>query len=135
MENKQILHRELSYAIIGAAMEVHNVLGAGYLEAVYQRALAVEFDSRGIAYEEQKPLRVYYKGQLVGEYFADFVVEDTILVEIKAVSNLLPTHEAQALHYLASTGKELAILINFGEGSLKYKRIVRTKGNVVDKIA
>lgn len=134
MGEVEILHRELSYAIIGSAMEVHKTLGPGYLEAVYQKALAYEFELRGIRYEEQKPLLVSYKDRLVGEYYADFLVEDTIVLEIKSVSRLLSVHDAQAHHYLTSTGKELAILINFGESTLKYKRIIRTKHPQADKI-
>jgi len=135
MENTEILFRELSYAVIGAAMEVHTALGPGYLEAVYQKALAYEFELRGIHYEEQKPLPVHYKSMLVGDYYADFLVDDRVIIELKAVTKLLLAHEAQAVHYLAATGIKLAILINFGDSSLKYKRIVRTNISDADKIA
>lgn len=135
MEKTEVLYRELSYAVIGAAMEVHTVLGPGYLEAVYQKALGCEFDLRGISYQEQIPLPVEYKGKLVGEYFADFLIDSLVVLEIKAVSKLIPAHEAQAHHYLAATGMQLAILINFGESSLQYRRIVRTKNLRGDKIA
>jgi len=123
----KLLYRDLSYQVIGAAMEVHKNLGSGFLEAVYEQALAYEFDLQGIRYKEQHPLPVDYKGIRVGDYFADFVVEDKIVVEIKSISKLNSSHEAQAHHYLASTGLELAILINFGAQSLEYKRIVRSK--------
>jgi GxxExxY protein len=130
-ENVQIidklLYRDLSYQIVGAAMEVHQCLGPGFLEAVYQKALAREFELRGIEFEAQKPLPVEYKGVAVGDYFADFIVEDKIVIEIKSVSKLNSAHEAQAHHYLAATGTELAILINFGAPSLEHKRIIRTK--------
>jgi GxxExxY protein len=106
-------------------MEVHNVLGPGFLEAVYQSALAHELNLREIPFEQQKMLPVLYKGFPAGNYVADFCVEDTIIVEIKAISKLLPQHEAQALHYLAATGFRLALLINFGRKSLEYKRLVR----------
>lgn len=135
MEKDKIIFRELSYKIIGAAMEVHTALGPGYLEAVYQKALSYEFDLRGIHYEEQKPLPVQYKNVLVGEYIADFLVDDQVIIEIKAVTKLLLAHEAQAVHYLTATGMQLAILINFGDSSLKYKRIVRTNISDTDKIA
>ncbi len=121
----EILYKELSYAIIGAAMEVHRVLGPGFLEAVYQKALAHELTLRGIRFEQFKRLPVTYKGELVGEYEADFVVEDKIILEIKAVSALNPAHEAQAINYLAATGLRLAILLNFGSQSLQHKRLVR----------
>ncbi|MFZ0546118.1 MAG: GxxExxY protein [Candidatus Promineifilaceae bacterium] len=121
----EVIHKELSYTIIGAAMEVHNVLGPGFLEAVYQSALAHELSLREIPFEQQKILPVIYKGVQAGNYVADYCVEDVIIVEIKAISKLLPQHEAQALNYLAATGFRLALLINFGRKSLEYKRLVR----------
>jgi GxxExxY protein len=121
----EILYKELSFAIVGAAMEVHRVLGPGFLEAVYQKALAHELSLRGIRFEQFKRLPVTYKGVLVGEYEADFVVEDKIILEIKAVSALNQAHEAQAINYLAATGLRLAILLNFGAASLQHKRLVK----------
>ncbi len=120
----KILFKELSYKIIGAAMEVHRVLGPGFLEAVYEAALAHELTLRGIPFERQKELPVYYKGQLVGHYVADFVIDGQIILELKAVSGLTKAHEAQAHNYLTATGLRLAILINFAD-SLQQKRIVR----------
>jgi GxxExxY protein len=121
-----IIYKELSYAIVGAAMEVHRVLGPGFLEKVYQEALAHEFTLRGIAFVPQKPLPVYYKGVLVGDYQADFVVEELIILEIKALASLATAHAAQARNYLAATGFRLAILCNFGEKSLHYERVVNS---------
>jgi GxxExxY protein len=121
----EILHKELSYAIIGAAMEVHRILGPGFLEAVYQAALAHELTLRGIRFEQYKKLPVHYKGVLVGDYEADIVVEDQIILELKAVSAFNPAHEAKAHHYLAATGLRLAILLNFGADSLQHQRVVR----------
>jgi GxxExxY protein len=126
-EKGGILYKELSYQIIGAAMEVHRVLDGGFLESVYENALAYEFALRGMPFERQKPLQVFYKDIEVGLYYADFLIGGMVIQEIKAVSKLSPAHEAQAHHYLAATGAELAILINFGAQSLEYKRIVRTK--------
>jgi GxxExxY protein len=121
----EILHKDLSYVIVGAAMEVHRTLGPGFLEAVYQAALAHELFLQGLRFEQFKKLPVRYKDILVGDYEADFVVENEVILELKAVSALRPEHEAQAHHYLAATGLRLAILLNFGEDSLKQKRIVR----------
>lgn len=123
----EILHKELSYAIVGAATEVHRILGPGFLEAVYEAALAHELTLRDIPFEIQKRLPVQYKGHLVGDYVADLVVDRTIILELKAVSRLTPVHEAQAHNYLAATGLHLAILLNFGAASLQQKRIVRWK--------
>jgi len=121
----EILYKELSYEVVGAAMEVHRTLGPGFLEAVYEEALSHEFDLRHIPYERQKRLPVHYKGRLVGDYIADFVVEDKIVLELKGISRLDRVHEAQAHNYLAATGLRLAILLNFGASSLEWKRIVR----------
>ena len=121
----EIVFKELSFAIVGAAIEVHKILGVAFLEAVYQRALAYEFALRNVPFEEQKPLPVHYKGQLVGEYRADFVVAGKIIVEFKAASSITDEHMSQALNYLAATGYRLAIIINFGAESLQHKRIVK----------
>lgn len=121
----EILFKELSYAVVGAAMEVHRALGAGFLEAVYQAALAYELRLRNIPFEEQVRLPVYYKGQLVGEYVADFVIDGKIILEIKAVPEIHEVHRAQAINYLAATGYELAILLNFGSAKLQQERLVR----------
>jgi GxxExxY protein len=104
---------------------VHKILGLGFLESVYESALAYEFDLRGIPYERQKRLPVSYKDKFIGDYIADMVVEDKIILELKAVSAITPTHEAQAHHYVAATGLKLAIILNFGAESLQQKRIVR----------
>lgn len=121
----EILYRELSYEIVGAAMEVHRILGPGYLEAVYQAALAHELLLRGIPFEQHRKLKVDYKGVVVGNYEADFVVADKIVLELKATSSLVKRDDAQALNYLATTGLRLAILLNFGTESLQHQRIVK----------
>lgn len=121
----EILYKELSYAVVGAAMEVHQQLGASFLEKVYQKALAHELTLRQIPFKQYKPLPVIYKGVLVGEYEADFMVNGKIILEIKAISALHPAHEAQAMHYLAATGYRLAILLNFGKESSQQKRVTR----------
>jgi len=121
-----LLHADLTRAIIGAAMEVHRTLGAGFLEAVYEDALAVEFGMQGIRYEKQKPLCVFYKGHKVRDYICDFLVEEKVLVELKAIKTITATEESQLLNYLKGTGLQLGLLINFGASSLKYKRFIKT---------
>jgi len=121
----KILYKDLSYQIVGAAMEVHRILGPGFLEAVYEKALAYELTLRGIPFENQKSLAVTYKGRSVGNYVADFVVNDQIILELKAIVKLAPIHEVQAHNYLTATGLRLAILLNFGATSLGRKRVVR----------
>ncbi|MCX6065955.1 MAG: GxxExxY protein [Chloroflexi bacterium] len=122
----EILVKELSFAIFGAAMEVFNTLGHGFLEAVYQKALAHKLKMRGIPFADQVRLPVTYKDFLVGEYVTDFIVDGKIIVEIKSVSHFKNEHQAQAMHYLAATGYQLAILLNFGRpGKVEQWRIVR----------
>ncbi len=131
----EILFKELSFAIIGAAMEVHKILGPGFLESVYQAALEKELTLRQIPFCHQVELPVTYKGDLIGMYKADLVVDDKIIVEIKGISRLNPSHSAQALHYLAATGLELAILINFGMSSLEYRRVVKSENKTSREFA
>ncbi len=121
----ELLYKELTFAVIGAAMEVHRILGPGFLEAVYQSALARELDLRGIHFEQQIRLPVSYKDVIVGEYIADFMIDGKLIVEIKAVSNFNSQHQAQAMHYLAATGCRLALLLNFGTGSLEHRRVIK----------
>ncbi len=115
---------ELSEKIIGSAFEVSNILGAGFLEKVYENALNVELNLRGLKTFQQAPLKVYYKSELVGDYIADIMVEDEILVEIKAVKDFDDIHMAQCLNYLRITGLKLCLLINFSKTRIEIKRIV-----------
>ena len=116
-----------SYSITGAAMQVYNTLGAGFLEAVYQEALAIELTKRGIPYEREKDLKIYYDGQeLKQTYRADFVCYDNIIVEIKAVASLNDSHRSQVFNYLKATGFKLGLLFNFGHcGGLEFERKVK----------
>ena len=123
----ELLHKHLSFAIIGAAMEVHTILGSGFLEAVYQTAFEKELSLRGILFARKVSLPVSYKGELIGEYEADLVVDKKIIVELKAISKLNSAHEAQAIHYLTATGLQLALLINFGANSLEYRRVIKSE--------
>ena len=116
-----------SHAIIGAAMEVHRELGRGFLELVYQTALALEFQDRGIPFKAEVALPVRYKGRLLTcGYRADFVCFENFLVEIKAIARLTSADDAQLLNELKATGYERGLLLNFGSRSLEFKRLVRT---------
>lgn len=121
----ELLYKELTFAVIGAAMEVHRILGPGFLEAVYQVGLERELILRNIPLERQVRLPVTYKDVLVGEYMADFIIDGKLIVEIKAVSNFNSQHQARAMHYLAATGYRLALLLNFGTGSLQHRRVIK----------
>ena len=117
-------YKELTYKIIGAAMEVHNHLGPDHNEEVYQKALENEFNTQGLAFEPQKSVSIEYKGSQVGLRFLDFVVDDRVIVEIKATSELTSLHQWQVLYYFAATEYPIALLINFGSDKLEYKRLL-----------
>ena len=121
---KDILYKELSYKIIGLAMEVHNKLGYGFLEKVYENALLILLRREDIEAKQQPPIKVYFEGEVVGDYFADILVEDKIILEIKALDKIIDVHIAQTLNYLKATGLQLAIILNFGKKRLEYERIV-----------
>jgi GxxExxY protein len=114
----------LSRRVIGCAFEVSNGLGAGFLESVYENGLCVELAEQGLEFERQKPLVVTYKGRVVGNYLADVLVEGTLLLELKALSQLTPEHEAQVLNYLRATGLTVGLLLNFGTPRLGIRRLV-----------
>ena len=121
-----IKYEEQTSKIIKACMEVHNELGNGFLEAVYQEALEQELKLQGIPYEREKLLPVMYKGkQLDKEYYADFICYGNIIIELKAVTNLVKAHKAQILNYMKALKSEVGLLVNFGETSLKWERITR----------
>ena len=115
---------EQTYAIIGAAMAVHRELGHGFLESVYQAALVREFQMRRIPFEREKCLPVFYRGERIAEYKADFVCYEQIIVELKALQKLTGVEEAQVINYLKATGLNRGLLLNFGAPSLQHKRLV-----------
>jgi GxxExxY protein len=121
-----IVYAQESYKIVGAAFEVYNKIGHGFLEAVYQECLELEFRKRGIPYEREKEIKIYYDGQELKQvYRADFVCYGKIIVELKAVSELNEAHHAQVYNYLHATGMKLGILLNFGNSEeLEKDRIV-----------
>ena len=121
--NEALLHREITQQIINALYKVYNTLGFGFLEKVYQNALALELQRRGFHVERQKQLKVYYEAQMVGEYFADLVVEGLVILELKAAETLILAHEAQLMNYLKATEIEVGLLLNFG-AKPEFKRIV-----------
>jgi GxxExxY protein len=114
----------LSESVIGAAYEVQNILGPGFLEKVYERALLRELITRGLRARSQVPLSVTYKGHSVGDYLADLIVEDQLIIEIKCVEHLTNEHLAQALNYLKASGRRLALLISFQKPKVEVKRVV-----------
>ncbi len=118
--------KTISERVIGCAFTVSNTLGAGFLEAVYENALALELAQTGPAFERQKALDVSYKGAVVGHYIADLVIEQRLIVEIKALSSITAVHEAQLMNYLQATGISVGLILNFGTPRLGVKRIVKS---------
>ncbi len=121
-----MIYKEEAYKVIGAAMKVHSTLGCGFLEQVYQEALQIELENQDIPFKREASLSIEYNGiTLNKQYIADFICFDKIIVELKAVKELDNIHEAQVFNYLKATGYRLGLLINFGETSLEYKRIIK----------
>ena len=116
-------YKELTYKIIGCAMEVHKHLGNGFQEVIYQRALAIEMASQGIGFSREHEMQIQYKGNDIGTRRVDFFVEDKIMVEIKAIIQLEDVHLAQAMNYVEAYDLEIGLLINFGSKSLQHKRV------------
>ena len=124
MSKEKIIYGDLSYKVVGLAMEVHRKLGYGFLEKVYENSLAVLFRREGIEAKQQVAIRVHFEGQEVGYYLADILVAGKIVLEVKAVEGLIDAHRAQTLNYLKATDLDLAILLNFGKEKLQYERLV-----------
>lgn len=118
-----LLHKNLSETILKIYFEVYNELGYGFLEKVYQNAMYLELKSQGYKVEAQKQIKVYYKSQLVGDYFADLLIEDSIILELKACGCLLDEHKDQLLNYLKATDVEIGLLLNFGT-TPEFKRSI-----------
>lgn len=124
MSGGEIIYRDLSFQIMNAIFEVHNTLGPGFIESIYEEALAHELTLRQIPFERQKEIVVHYKEKLVGTHRLDFVIADKIILELKAISALTDAFKQQTLSYLKATGLKLGILINFGTTKVEYTRIV-----------
>jgi GxxExxY protein len=119
-----MIYEELTHEILNVAFEVHNTLGCGFLEKVYENALISEFKRREIKSIAQKEMKVHYKGETVGLYFADIVVENKVVLEIKTVEKITKIHEAQLLNYLKASNFKVGLILNFASTKLEYKRLV-----------
>lgn len=118
-------HKEISEKIIGCAYRVFNEMGFGFLESVYEKCLMIELGKAGIKALNQQPVHVNYRGEPVGDFFADMIVEDKVVVELKSVSKIIKAHEVQLVNYLTATGLPVGLLINFAENGVEIKRKVR----------
>ena len=127
MINEKYKYSEITEKIIGSAIEVHKILGNGFLEVIYQRALAKEMDSRGVGFAREFEMPIFYKEEQIGTRRVDFLVEGVVSVELKAITQLEDVHLAQALNYLEAYNIEIGMLINFGAKSLQFKRLINPK--------
>ena len=117
------LHEELTQKILAACFEVSNELGAGFLESVYQNALLIALQQKELKAQSQFPLTVIFREQVVGKFYADVLVEDKVIIELKAVAALVPEHQAQVINYLKATEINVGLLVNFGRPKIEYKRL------------
>jgi GxxExxY protein len=125
--NEQLKHEDITHKIIGCAMRVHTILGNGFQEIIYQRALEIEMGLAGILFEKEKEMKIFYRELEIGKRRVDFFVENLIMVELKAIIELDDVHLAQGLNYLEAYNAEIGLLINFGSKSLSYKRLLNKK--------
>ena len=129
MIKEQYPHSELTGKIIGCAMEVHRILGNGFQEVIYQRALGLEMTQQGLSFNREYEMKIFYKEVEIGTRRVDFFVEEKVMLELKAVIKLEDIHLAQAINYLEAYGLELGLLINFGARSLQFKRLANPRRN------
>ncbi|MEI6521428.1 MAG: GxxExxY protein [bacterium] len=129
MERTGYKYSDITGKIIGCAMKVHQVIGYGFQEAIYQRALAKEFSNQGLGFNKEFEMDIYYQDEIIGTRRVDFLVESVIAVELKAITKLEDVHIAQAINYLEAYNLEIGLLINFGSKSLTFHRLINNKFN------
>ena len=121
------IHDDTTQSVIGCAFEVINELGSGFLESVYENAMVLALSEAGLHVQSQVPIPVTFRGKRVGDFYADLLIEEKVLVELKAVRAIVPEHQAQIINYLNATGIEVGLLINFGNPKLQVKRFTRSR--------
>ena len=127
MDKSPVNINDLTHKIIGCAMKVHNTLGSGFQEVIYQKALAIEMKLQGVIFEREKEMPIFYCDELIGARRVDFFVENCVMVEIKALEQIESIHKNQAINYLEAYNLEIGMLINFGAKSLQFKRLINSK--------
>ena len=127
IQDMRLKHQQITRAVIGCAFEVINELGAGFLESVYERALLLALRQNGLSVIAQHPIKVFFRDECVGDFYADLFVEGKVIFELKAVKAIAPEYQAQIINYLNATGIEVGLLINFGNSKLEYRRFTRSK--------
>jgi len=128
---EEYLHKELTSAVINAFYKVYNTLGYGFLEKVYENAMRIELTKLGISVEQQKNIKVYYESEMVGDYYADLLVKELVILELKAVESICEEHEAQLLNYLKATNIEIGLLLNFGKKPEIKRKIFMNKNKKI----
>ena len=123
-------YKEITEKVIGCAFRVYNQMGFGYLESIYEKCMHIELKKAGLKFEPQHPIAVYYDDIIVGEFAADIVVEEVVIVELKSVKRIVKAHEMQLVNYLTSTGKPVGLIVNFGELKVEIKRKVKDLKNI-----
>mgnify|MGYP000317685664 FL=1 len=118
-------HRDLTEEIIGCAYSVYNKMGFGFLESVYEKCMLIELYKAGLKAESQKHLTVCYENEIVGEFIADIIVNDTVILELKSAKQIIKAHEVQLVNYLVATGKPVGLILNFSENKVKVKRKIK----------
>ena len=118
-------YRELTEKVIGCAYRVYNKMGFGFLESVYEKCMLIELRKAGLNPESQKPITVYYENEIVGEFVADIIVNDIIILELKSIRRIINIHEVQLVNYLVATGKSVGLILNFGESKVEIKRKIK----------
>lgn len=119
-------HAEITEKVIGCAYRVYNRMGFGFLESVYEKCMMIELREAGLRAKSQEPIKVYYDGELIGDFVADIVVQDTVILELKSVRRVVKAHEVQLVNYLVATGKPVGLILNFGAGKVEVKRKVKS---------
>jgi GxxExxY protein len=118
-------YKEVTETIIGCAYRVYNKMGFGFLESVYEKCMLIELRKAGLDTESQKPIKVFYEGEIVGNFAADIIANDAIIIELKSVKRIIKAHEVQLVNYLVATGKPIGLILNFGERKVEIKRKVK----------
>ena len=118
-------YKDITETIIGSAYRVYNKMGFGFFESVYEKCLLIELRKAGLDAESQKPITVYYENEIVGEFVADIIVNDTVILELKSVRRIVKAHEVQLVNYLIATGKPVSLILNFGERKIEIKRKIK----------
>ena len=118
-------YKDVTETVIGCAYRVYNKMGFGFLESVYEKCLLIELRKEGLDTESQKPITVYYENEIVGEFIADIIVNNTIILELKSVRRIIKAHEVQLVNYLVATGKPVGLILNFGERKVEIKRKIK----------